>query len=163
MQALKELRPQTVTPAPAESQQQAPGCPPQGWCPNDGRSVEWLRIRIGLTQSGTVRLVDRLSDRGLLQRGPSTGRGVPLHLTAGGHEVLERWHQARESAVDGLLTGVPAGQRPELVQAIAAALMAEERVRPQADATCRTCSWPECGEDCPVDRSVPDPDAAPMG
>ena len=124
---------------------------------HDGCSVEWLRQRIRLTQSGTVRLVDRLGDRGLAQRGTSTGRGVPLHLTTAGQERLAQWHHTRERVVDALLTGVPAQQRPMLVDLLATALQAEERLRPQADATCRTCSWPECGQDCPVDRSVPDP------
>jgi DNA-binding MarR family transcriptional regulator len=127
---------------------------------HDGCTVEWLRVRIGLTQSGTVRLVDRLSERGMLQRGPSTGRGVPLHLTPDGEQLLQEWHEVRERTVQGLLTAVPVEQRAGLVQAMATALLSEERARPQADATCRTCSWPECGQDCPVDRSVPV--AAPM-
>ena len=128
---------------------------------HDSCSVEWLRVRVGLTQSGTVRLVDRLSDRGLLRRGSSTGRGVPLHLTAHGERLLQQWHEKRESAVASLLAGLPTGQRPALVQAMATALLAEERDRSQADATCRTCTWPACEPDCPVDRSVPEPDATP--
>ena len=128
---------------------------------HDGCSVEWMRVRIGLTQSGTVRLVDRLSDRGLLHRGASTGRGVPLHLTGPGQQLLQQWHHARDDVVDDLLTGVPPQQRSALVQAMAAALLAKERARPQADATCRTCSWAACGQDCPVDRSVPDPNTPP--
>jgi DNA-binding MarR family transcriptional regulator len=129
---------------------------------HDGCSLEWLRARIGLTQSGTVRLVDRLSDRGLLQRGASTGRGVPLHLTGQGQQLLQQWQQARDGVVEHLLAGVPAEQRSVLVRAMAAALLTEQRDRPQADATCRTCSWAECGQDCPVDRSVPGTDGAPV-
>src|SRR5215213_7059894 len=58
---------------------------------HDGCSMDWLRERVGLTQSGTVRLVDRLTTRQLLRRGASTGRGVPLHLTVPGEQCLDRW------------------------------------------------------------------------
>jgi DNA-binding MarR family transcriptional regulator len=121
---------------------------------HDGCSLDWLRGRVELTQSGTVRLVDRLATRGLLQRGVSTGRGVPLHVTERGAGSLRRWHDDRDRIVDDLLSGVPAEQRSLLVDAMAAVLAGQQRRRPQADATCRTCSWEACGRDCPVDRSV---------
>jgi hypothetical protein len=110
---------------------------------------------VGLTQSGTVRLVDRLTARQLLRRGVSTGRGVPLHVTVPGEQCLDQWRQARDAVVDDLLAGLGEDQRRDLVGAMALALAAESRVRRQADATCRTCSWAQCGQDCPVDRSVP--------
>jgi DNA-binding MarR family transcriptional regulator len=123
-----------------------------------GCSVEWLRARVGLSQSGTVRLVDRLATRGLLRRGPSTGRGVPLHLTTEGELFLRRWHGLRDEAVDAALSAVPVQHRRDLVDGIAAALLNEERDRRAADATCRSCSWSACGRDCPVDRSVGAPE-----
>jgi hypothetical protein len=81
---------------------------------------------------------------------------VPLHLTPEGSAVLERWAAARDRAVGQLLAGVPGEQREMLVAAMAAALTGLPRRRPEADATCRTCTWSACGRDCPVDRSVPD-------
>src|SRR3954451_16024545 len=45
----------------------------------DGCSQDWLRPRIELTQSGTVRLVDRLAARGLPNPGAATGPRGPLH------------------------------------------------------------------------------------
>src|SRR5690242_10252381 len=62
----------------------------------DGCSQDWLRPRIELTQSGTVRLVDRLAARGLLTRGASTGRGVPLHLAEAGADLLRDWAGHRD-------------------------------------------------------------------
>jgi DNA-binding MarR family transcriptional regulator len=123
----------------------------------DGCSPDWLRQRVDLTQSGTVRLVDRLVDRGLLNRGRSSGRGVPLHVTAAGDDLLRRWAQSRDRIVDDLLAGLPERPATTLIAAMADALQTEQRVRAQADATCRTCTWPACGVDCPVDRSVPPP------
>ena len=39
---------------------------------------------IGLTQSATVRLIDRLESQGLVRREPAPGRAVPLGLTVRG-------------------------------------------------------------------------------
>ncbi|MFF5292039.1 MarR family winged helix-turn-helix transcriptional regulator [Paractinoplanes globisporus] len=122
---------------------------------HDGCSLDWLRSRIELTQSGTVRLVDRLAGRDLLRRGVSTGRGVPLHVTERGADSLRRWRGERDRIVDELMAAVPAEQRGLLVDAMAGVLAGQQRRRPQADAACRTCSWQVCGRDCPVDRSVP--------
>ena len=121
----------------------------------DGRPLDWLRPRIELTQSGTVRLVDRLAARGLLRRGASTGRGVPLHLTPAGHDLLATWGTRRDAAIDEMLATLPPSVRDGLVDGIAQALRAQPRERARADATCRGCTWPACGTDCPVDRSVP--------
>jgi DNA-binding MarR family transcriptional regulator len=121
---------------------------------HDGCSPDWLRARVDLTQSGTVRLIDRLAARALLRRGASTGRGVPLHVTQQGLDSLHRWSTARDQVVDDLLAAVPTDQRGVLVDAMATALAGRRRQRPEADATCRTCSWTACGRDCPVDHSV---------
>src|SRR5689334_2219644 len=121
---------------------------------HDGCSVEWLRGRVGLSQSGTVRLVDRLASRKLVRRGPSTGRGVPLHVASQGRAALERWWQARDAAVADLLTGLPQSRQQVVIDSLAIVLLAGTRRRIEADATCRTCSWAACGDDCPVDRSV---------
>jgi DNA-binding MarR family transcriptional regulator len=121
---------------------------------HDGCSVEWLRHRVGLTQSGTVRLVDRLEERGLLTRGAAAGRGVPLQVSAGGHDRLRAWRQARAAVADDLLGALSPADRRAVVDGMAGGLRAEPRQRPDADATCRTCCWADCGTDCPVDGSV---------
>ncbi len=121
---------------------------------HDGCSVDWLRHRIGLTQSGTVRLVDRLEERGLVTRTAAAGRGVPLRVSRAGQQRLAAWQQARQAVTARLLHGLPAGQRRAVVAGLAGALRADTRQRLQADATCRTCCWADCGDDCPVDGSV---------
>jgi hypothetical protein len=51
------------------------------------------------------------------------------------------------------------GLTPEEVQVLtrllARAIEGTDRARAEADAACGTCDWPACGDDCPVDRSVP--------
>jgi DNA-binding MarR family transcriptional regulator len=117
-------------------------------------SQDWLRARVELTQSGTVRLIDRLAARGLLERGRSSGRGVPLRLTAAGSVLLDRWSKARDQAIASVLDALPEPTRALMVQGMADALLARPRLRVEADANCRVCTWPACGADCPVDRSV---------
>src|SRR4051794_34264027 len=99
---------------------------------DDGRAVEWLCERVGLTHSGTVRLVDRLAARGLLHRGPAAGRRVPLHLTDEGAAALRRWADVRDRTVADLLAGVPEEQRGPLVTAMAGALAGQPRRRRDA-------------------------------
>lgn len=122
---------------------------------HDGCSVDWLRERLGLTHSGTVRLVDRLAGRELLLRGRPGGRLVPLHVTPVGQGLLQRWADGRDRVVADALSRLPEPNQEGLVAAMSAALQETPRSRPQADATCRTCTWSACGRDCPVDRSVP--------
>jgi DNA-binding MarR family transcriptional regulator len=117
-------------------------------------SQDWLRARIELTQSGTVRLIDRLAARGLLERGRSSGRGVPLRLTAAGSALLDQWSQARDETVASVLDVLPEQIRASMVRGMTEALLARPRLRAEADATCRACTWPACSADCPVDRSV---------
>lgn len=119
-----------------------------------GCTTEWLRHRVGLTQSGTVRLVDRLVGRGFLRRVAAPGRSVPLHVTGPAAELLDAWAVARDDAVDRALAGLDAAQREVFLEAVRAALTAVPRDRRAADATCGACTWPACGADCPVDRSV---------
>src|SRR4051812_49997706 len=66
-----------------------------------GCSVDHLAGVLGLTHSGTVRLVDRLEADGLLTRGQGKdARVVTLELTAKGTKRAERVSAARAVAVE---------------------------------------------------------------
>ena len=116
--------------------------------------VDWLRARIGLSQPGTVRLVDRLSAAGLIERAARAGRSVHLAITPAGRDLLRRWTGRRDQAVRRLTTGLTPAQEAQLAELLALTLSAPDRPRAEADQACRTCDWPACGDDCPVDRSV---------
>jgi len=62
----------------------------------DGGTVTQLSSVLGLSHSGTVRLVDRLAVEGLVERiGAQDGRAVSVVLTSSGRRVALRIRQAR--------------------------------------------------------------------
>jgi len=119
---------------------------------HEGCSADWLWGRIGLTQSGTVRLIDRLQKLGYVERERS-GRAIRLTLTAAGAEALAGWSAAREEATREALSGLNATERRQLNTLLARGLRNTNRARDAADTTCRLCDWPACSR-CPVDASV---------
>lgn len=119
---------------------------------HDGCSADWLWSRIGLTQSGTVRLIDRLESLGYVDRARH-GRALRLSLTPAGAAVLANWNDARQAASTEALAGLTPDERSTLNALLAQALRGRQRERVVADATCRLCDWPACGQ-CPVDESV---------
>jgi DNA-binding MarR family transcriptional regulator len=69
-----------------------------------GMSINELRRVLDLTHPGTVRLVDRLVEKGWVQRQYGTGRTVLLTPTPLGRTVERQLAKAREKAVAHLLT-----------------------------------------------------------
>jgi DNA-binding MarR family transcriptional regulator len=122
---------------------------------HDGCSADWLWERIGLTQSGTVRLIDRLERLGYVVRA-RRGRVLELSLTTAGRELLERWNTARDRAGRVVLDGLTPSERRQFNELLSTVLRRTARARVDADSTCRLCNWPVCSE-CPVDESVGDP------
>lgn len=119
---------------------------------HDGCSADWLFARIGLTQSGTVRLIDRLERLGYVDRA-RRGRLLALGLTDSGRDLLAAWTVARDSATEEVLDALTADERRQLTELLSTALRRTPRARATADATCRFCDWPACSS-CPVDESV---------
>lgn len=134
----------------------------------DGGSVTQLSSVLGLTHSGTVRLVDRLAAEGLAERvGAQDGRAVSVVLTRRGRRTAARILQTREKSLTSALSALS----PDEIDNLAAALdtmlttvtlaRAEERSartndRPQPW-VCRLCDFTACGRsegNCPVDNVV---------
>jgi DNA-binding MarR family transcriptional regulator len=125
-----------------------------------GNGVDNLCQRVGLTQSGTVRLVDRLVERGLVKR-KVHGRTVALTLTARGRRMAQELTDAHEQVLASVLEPLTEDERASLNAVLRRLLTAVRRDRAEADRACRLCSWPDCADDCPVDTSVIEPaDAA---
>ena len=99
----------------------------------DGCSVDRLRRILGLTSSGTVRLVDRLAGAGEVRRreGPD-GRTTSIELTAAGRRAARRVTAARAGVLEDALVDLSPAERDDLERLAARA--ARERGAPQARA-----------------------------
>ena len=134
----------------------------------DRGSVTQLSSVLGLTHSGTVRLVDRLAAEGLVERvGAEDGRAVSVVLTRHGRSIAAQILRTREKSLVSALAALS----PDEVDNLAATLdtmlatmtlaRAEERSartidRPQAW-LCRLCDFAACGRsegNCPVNNAV---------
>jgi DNA-binding MarR family transcriptional regulator len=127
-----------------------------------GRTIETLAGGLRLSHSRTVRVVDRLEERGLARRArdPHDGRSVLVHLTPAGERAGRRVLDARAAALE---QAIAAAERGELAQ-IAERLLARATTgRRAAGAICRLCDAHACGHHdgrCPVTRAADAAEAA---
>ena len=126
-------------------------------------SVETLSQVVGLTHSGTVRLVDRLVDAGYAARKPGRdARSRSPILTTTGATVARRLRSARERAIARHLATLTDNERAtltrlceRLVSAVTKQRLEQRRAgfTPPGGALCRMCDFAACGRDkgrCPV-------------
>jgi DNA-binding MarR family transcriptional regulator len=120
----------------------------------DEPSVDRLRRVLGLTPSGTVRLVDRLEDAGYVARRPGRdGRSVSLRLTAAGRRAARRVSDARAEVLEEALADLAPDERDALDALISRALVRFIRGPGATRWMCRRCDMYACGRDagrCPV-------------
>jgi DNA-binding MarR family transcriptional regulator len=120
--------------------------------------IELLARVLGLTHSGTVRLVDRLEQDGLVRRGPGgDGRSTAVSLTASGRRAAARVAAARAQVLDGALEVLSPAERRSLDQLIGRILVGMMREPGATRWMCRLCDLHACGRDtgdCPVGREV---------
>ena len=119
-----------------------------------GGSIDALRRLLGITHSGTVRLVDRLADAGLVERRVgSDARTVSLHLTPPGRRTARRVLAAREAALEQVLAPLSTAQRQELDSLLRSVFQGLEPTAESARRVCRLCDADRCGQargECPV-------------
>lgn len=118
-------------------------------------SINWLHRRLAFTQSGAVRLIDRLEALGLVAREKETGRReVGLRITRQGEARLRDGLAARLEAMQELVDPLSATEQRQLAGLVSKMLAAGTRTRDEADAACRLCDWDVCKPTCPLDASV---------
>ena len=119
-----------------------------------GLTVAALAAIVGLSHSATVRLVDDLERRGVVQRRPGADRrSVGLGLTAAGMGLRAKAMEARADMLAQTLAAVPAGEREVLTRVLSRILEELTTSRTAADHICRLCDENACGrDDCPVER-----------
>jgi MarR family transcriptional repressor of emrRAB len=118
-----------------------------------GSSIEQVASRIGLTHSATVRVIDKLAERGLVEkdRARKDARAQSLKLGKAGKRVTQQLHAARNQVTDDLLAGLDPAQRKALEGAISAILYRSVEPGREADVTCRVCDDRRCSPDiCPI-------------
>jgi DNA-binding MarR family transcriptional regulator len=112
----------------------------------DRPTIDLLRQVLGLTPSGTVRLVDRLVEAGYVARGPGGDRrSRSITLTAEGHRAAERVARARADVLGSALAELSPDERATL-HALAGRLLATFVRGPGATRwICRLCDTGACG------------------
>jgi DNA-binding MarR family transcriptional regulator len=124
----------------------------------DGASQDTLRRILGVTQTGTVRLVDRLVRDGLVERRPGAdGRTRAIHATEAGQARAHGVLGARAAAMTDLLGAFDDTERAQLAGLLEKLLGAVTQGRRDAWHVCRLCDPHACGHDddrCPVTRAA---------
>src|SRR5688500_4042902 len=124
----------------------------------DGSSIDVLRRALGLTHSAAVRLADRLSEAGLVERAPGLdGRSVSIRLTGAGSAVAARIQEGREAALRTVLAALSEAERAELTRLHEKLLDGIVDGRAAARHVCRLCDADACGHAegrCPVTRAA---------
>jgi MarR family transcriptional repressor of emrRAB len=118
-----------------------------------GSSIELIAGHIGLTHSATVRVIDKLAERGLVEkdRARKDARAQNLKLSKAGKRVVQQIHAARNQVTDDLLSGLDPAQRRALEAAIRSILHRVVEPGREADVTCRVCDDRRCTPDiCPI-------------
>jgi MarR family transcriptional repressor of emrRAB len=117
----------------------------------NGESIDTLRRLLGLTHSGAVRLVDRLSAAGLAERRVGVdGRSVSLRLTPEGRRSARRILARREAAIEHMFAALSASERATLTRLHERMLGHLTVTREDRRRVCRLCDVEACGRDCPA-------------
>jgi DNA-binding MarR family transcriptional regulator len=112
----------------------------------DGASIDLLAQVVGLTSSGTVRLVDRLSAAGYVRRTAGTdARTTSIVLTKAGRRVAAKVAAARADLLSGALAELSADER-RVFEAVTGRVLAGLVRGPSATRwICRLCDTTTCG------------------
>ncbi len=121
-------------------------------------TVDLLRQVLGLTSSGTVRLVDRLAESGYVQRGPGTdGRSTTISLTAAGAAAAQQVAGARAAVLGGAVAPLTVAERAELDRLAGKMLVGMMREPGATRWICRLCDVGMCRSTlggCPVGNAA---------
>jgi DNA-binding MarR family transcriptional regulator len=124
----------------------------------DRPSVDVLRQVLGLTSSGTVRLVDRLAQDGYVRREPGAdGRSVSVELTEEGRRAAQAVAASRAGILGDALAVLSPGEREDLERLMSAMLTGMIRGPGATRWICRLCDTGTCRGapgGCPVGNAA---------
>ncbi|MYZ43334.1 MarR family winged helix-turn-helix transcriptional regulator [Schauerella aestuarii] len=120
-----------------------------------GMSIDQLRRGLPLSHPGTVRLVDRLAEDGLVMRQTSERdrRAVALSLTQAGESACSKIRAARGESVGRALSALNAKERATFGVLVEKMLSTLVRGEDHCYAVCRLCDETACKE-CPVSAAL---------
>lgn len=126
-----------------------------------GLSIEALRQIVGLSHSGTVRLLDALEREGTVERrSGKDARSVALQLTAQGKRQARAVLQARQGTLEPALNALTGLERAQLLRLTEKLLGALTRNRQHSDHICRLCDLSVCPDaSCPVNCAAQEAEA----
>jgi MarR family transcriptional regulator, negative regulator of the multidrug operon emrRAB len=121
-----------------------------------GESISVLSKTLKLSHSATVRLVDGLACKGLLERSKGKdGRSVVLSLTPAGARAFDRLREKRRKAIAEVIYVLSTNEQAQLSRLSEKLLDRLTRDRASGDFICRFCEIESCPQDrCPVHRKV---------
>jgi MarR family transcriptional repressor of emrRAB len=121
-----------------------------------GESISVLSKTLKLSHSATVRLVDGLAAKGLVQRGRGKdGRSVVLSLTRTGKKAFDRLREKRRKAVAQVIDVLSKNEQAQLTRLSEKLLERLTIDRASGDFVCRFCEIESCPQDqCPVHQKV---------
>ncbi len=118
---------------------------------NPGLSVDRLAKILRLSQPGTVRLVDRLQQDGLVERRPGADRRtLALFLSEAGQRQRRALLLGREQSLQTVLDQLSPDEQAALVGIVEKVLPALSHSELEAETICRFCDDDVClAETCP--------------
>jgi DNA-binding MarR family transcriptional regulator len=126
----------------------------------DEPSVDLLRQVLGLTSSGAVRLLDRLAESGLVERGRGAdGRTTVVALTDAGRAVAEQVCDTRTAVLDRALGALSPAERDQFTALAGKMLVGLMRGPGAVRWMCRLCDTGVCRGapgGCPIGNAARD-------
>lgn len=117
---------------------------------SSGMTNDTLRRILGLSHSGTVRLVDRLAADQLVERRPGRdGREVALYLTAKGTSIRRDLMSSRIETVSSLLDVLSQAEAKQLGVLMHELLARQDTSQMDRFTICRMCDDKVCAN-CPL-------------
>ena len=124
----------------------------------DRPTVDLLRQVLGLTSSGTVRLLDRLAEAGYVEREQGADRrSAAIVLTDAGRAAAEHVCRARAEVLDRVTAVLSPAERAELDRLIGKMLVGMMRGQGAVRWICRLCDTGICRGSpggCPVGNAA---------